>query len=141
LERDGLIAIIADSRTEEGTKAIFGGTNPAAVLYTKHDFAEKNPKTAQALVNALYKALQFIEKATPEEIAASVPEEYYLNDKALYLTAVKNSKPIYSRTGVITPEAMKAALELLSVDPDIAAAKIDVSKTFDGQFIAKAAKQ
>src|SRR5258706_761126 len=141
LERDGLIAIIADSRTEEGTKAIFGGTNPAAVLYTKHDFAEKNPKTAQALVNALYKALQFIEKATPEEIAASVPEEYYLNDKALYLTAVKNSKPIYSRTGVITPEAMKAALELLSVDPDIAAAKIDVPKTFDGQFIAKAAKQ
>jgi NitT/TauT family transport system substrate-binding protein len=139
LERDGLISIIADSRTEEGTRAIFGGTNPAAVLYTKYEFAEKNPKTAQALVNALYKALKYIEKATPDEIAASVPEEYYLNDKALYLAAVKNSKPIYSRTGVITPEAMKAAVELLSVDPDVEAAKIDIAKTFDGRFITKAA--
>jgi NitT/TauT family transport system substrate-binding protein len=140
LERDGLISILADSRTEEGTKAIFGGANPAAVLYAKHDFAEKYPKTAQALVNAFYKALKFIEKATPEEIAASVPEDYYLNDKALYLTAVKNSKPIYSRNGIITPEAMKAGLELLSVDPEISAAKMDIAKTFDGRFVAQIAK-
>jgi NitT/TauT family transport system substrate-binding protein len=139
LQRDGLISIIADSRTEEGTIAIFGGTNPAAVLYAKHEFAESNPKTAQALVNAFYKALKFIENATPEEIAASVPEDYYLNDKILYLTAIKNSKPAYSRTGIITPEAMKAALELLSVDPEIAAGKIDVAKTFDDRFIASGA--
>lgn len=139
LERDGLIAIIADSRTEEGTRAIFGGTNPAAVLYTKHDFAEKNPKTAQALVNAFYKALKFIEKATPEEIAASVPEDFYLNHKALYLAALKNSKPMYSRNGIITAEAMKAALELLSVDPEIATAKFDVANTFDGRFVAQLA--
>ena len=33
LEQDGDIKIIADSRTEEGTRAIFGGSNPAAVLY------------------------------------------------------------------------------------------------------------
>lgn len=141
LERDNLISIIADSRTEEGTKAIFGGTNPAGVLYTKEEFIEKNPKTVQALVNALYKALKFIEKATPEEVAASVPEEYYLNDKALYLASFKNTKPTYSRTGIITPDGMKAALELLSVDPTIASAKIDVTKTFDGRFVEKAAAE
>jgi NitT/TauT family transport system substrate-binding protein len=45
-------------------------------VYTKHEFAEKNPKTAQALVNALYNALKFIQKSKPEEMAASVPEEY-----------------------------------------------------------------
>jgi NitT/TauT family transport system substrate-binding protein len=139
LERDNMISILADSRTEEGTRAIFGGTNPAAVLYAKQDFIEKNPRTTQALVNALYKALKFIEKATPEEIAASVPEDYYLNDKALYIAAVKNSKPTYSQTGVITKEGMKAALELLSFDPTIAGASIDTSKTFDGRFVAAAA--
>jgi hypothetical protein len=32
---------------------------------------------------------------------------------------------------------MKAALELLSVDPEIAEAKIDVSKTFDVRFISQ----
>jgi len=138
LERDGLLTILADSRTEDGTKAIFGGTNPAGVLYTKADFIEKNPRTVQALVNALYKALKFIETATPEDIAAAVPQDYYLNDKPLYLAAVKNSIPSYSKSGVISESGMKAALELLSYDESIATAKIDMSKTFDGRFVAKA---
>lgn len=138
LERDGLLSILADTRTEEGTRRIFGGTNPAAVLYLKNEFIDKNPKTVQALVNAFYKALKFIEKANPEEIAASVPQEYYLNDKQLYLTAVKNSKPSYSRTGLIAPEGMKAALELLSYDPGITASTADTAKTFDDRFVKNA---
>jgi NitT/TauT family transport system substrate-binding protein len=138
LERDGLVSILADTRTEEGTARIFGGTNPAAVLYLKDDFIGKNPKTVQALVNAFYKALKFIEKASPEEIAASVPEEYYLNDKQLYVTAVKNSKPAYSRSGFITPDGMKAALELLSYDPAIPVSGADTAKTFDGRFVKNA---
>ena len=58
LEQDGDIKVVADSRTEEGTRAIFGGSNPAAVLYVKQDFIDKNPNTVQALVNAFYKTLQ-----------------------------------------------------------------------------------
>ena len=49
--------------------ALFGGSNPAAVLYTKKDFIEKNPNTTQRLVNAFMKALKWIESATPEEVA------------------------------------------------------------------------
>src|SRR3984893_18499953 len=89
LERDGDIKIIADSRSEEGTRAIFGGSNPAAVLYARQDFIEKNPNTAQALVNAFYKTLKWLEKATPELIAATVPEDYFLGHKALYVADVK----------------------------------------------------
>ena len=65
LEQDGDIKVVADSRTEAGTRAIFGGSNPAAVLYLKHDFAEQNPNTVQALVNAFYKTLKWLEKASP----------------------------------------------------------------------------
>jgi ABC-type nitrate/sulfonate/bicarbonate transport systems, periplasmic components len=85
LEQEGDITVVADSRTEEGTRAIFGGSNPAAVLYARQDFIDKNPNTMQALVNAFYKTLQWLEKATPEQIAATVPEEYFLGDKALYV--------------------------------------------------------
>jgi ABC-type nitrate/sulfonate/bicarbonate transport system substrate-binding protein len=35
LEQEGDIKVVTDSRTEEGTRAIFGGSNPAAVLYAK----------------------------------------------------------------------------------------------------------
>lgn len=138
---DGDAVILADSRTEKGNEEIFGGTNPAAVLYTKRAFVEENPVTTQKLVNAFYKALMWLKTATPEEVAAVVPEEYLLGDKALYLAAVKNSLPIYSRTGVIPESGMKNALGMLEqFDPEIKSAKVDLSKTFDPSFVTKAAQ-
>ena len=81
LELDGQIKVVADTRTEEGTRAIFGGSNPAAVLYAKQDFIARNPNTVQALVNAFYKTLKWLESATPEQVTATVPEEYWLGDR------------------------------------------------------------
>ncbi len=141
LTRDGSIFVLADTRTEEGSKAIFGGNSSAAVLYSTPEFIQKNPETTQRLVNAFYKALLWIAKASPADIAGAVPEEFYLNDKDLYLEAVKNSLATYSRDGIVTPASMKAAQELLSFDAEVSAAKVDLAKTFDGQFVEKAAKK
>jgi NitT/TauT family transport system substrate-binding protein len=140
LEQDGDIKIVADSRSEEGTRAIFGGSNPAAVLYAKQDFIEKNPNTVQALINAFYKTLKWLEQATPEQIAATVPEEYFLGDKALYVAAVKANKPVYSLTGIIPPAGMKSAADmLLAFDDELKDAKVDLAKTFEGRFVNKTA--
>ncbi len=140
LEQDGDIKVVADSRTEEGTRAIFGGSNPAAVLYLKQEFIDKNPNTVQALVSAFYKTLKWLEKATPEEIAATVPENYFLGDKALYLAAVKANKPVYSLTGVIPAVGMRSAADmLLAFDEELKTAKIDLAKTFDDRFVKRAA--
>jgi len=141
LEQDGDVFVLADSRTEEGTRAIFGGSNPAAVLYTRGEFIEKYPNTVQALVDAFLAALRWIEKASPEEIAAAVPEEYHLGDRSLYLTAVAKSKPTYSRTGVVPPEGMRNALDMLvRFDRELAGAKIDLSRTFDPRFVDRSGK-
>src|SRR5262249_60481812 len=61
LEQDGSIKVVAETRTEQGTRAIFGGTNPAAVLYIKQEFIEKNTNTVQALIKDLSKRLQTLE--------------------------------------------------------------------------------
>jgi NitT/TauT family transport system substrate-binding protein len=140
LELDGQIKIVADTRTEEGTRAIFGGSNPAAVLYAKQDFIARNPNTMQALVNAFYKTLKWLEKATPEDITATVPDEYWLGDKALYTAAVKASKPIYSLTGIIPAAGMRSASDMLvAFDEELKDAKFDLAKTFDDRFVKKAA--
>ncbi|MFG1180365.1 ABC transporter substrate-binding protein [Xanthobacter versatilis] len=140
LEDDGDVKVLADSRTEAGNDKIFGGANPAAVLYMKRDFVAANPVTTQKLVNAFYRTLMWLKTATPEDVAAVVPEEYLLGDRALYLSAVKNSLPIYSRTGVIPAQGMKNALAMLvEFDPELKAATIDLPKTFDDRFVAKAA--
>jgi|UniRef100_UPI001953D59B NitT/TauT family transport system substrate-binding protein len=71
-----------------------------------------------------------------------VPEEYYLGDRALYLAAVKASKPMYSVTGIIPPEGQKNALDMLvKFDAEMKDAKIDLSKTFNDSFAKKAAAQ
>jgi len=140
LELDGQIKVVADTRTEEGTRAIFGGSNPAAVLYAKQDFIARNPNTVQALVNAFYKTLKWLESATPEQVTATVPEEYWLGDRALYTAAVKANKPVYSVTGVIPAAGMKSASDMLvSFDDELRNAKLDLAKTFDDRFVKKAA--
>jgi NitT/TauT family transport system substrate-binding protein len=140
LELDGQIKVVADTRTEEGTRAIFGGANPAAVLYAKQDFIARNPNTVQALVNAFYKTLKWLESATPEQVTATVPEEYWLGDRALYTAAVKANKPAYSVTGVIPAAGMKSASDMLvSFDDELKNAKLDLAKTFDDRFVKKAA--
>ena len=110
------------------------------MLYARQDFIDKNPNTMQALVNAFHKTLQWLEKATPEQIAATVPEEYFLGDKALYLAAVKANKPVYSLTGVIPAAGMKSAADmLLAFDEELKGANIDLAKTFDDRFVKRAA--
>jgi NitT/TauT family transport system substrate-binding protein len=140
LIRDDSIYVLADTRTEEGSKALFGGNSSAAVLYATPEFIARNPETTQRLVNAFHKALKWIAQASGEDVAATVPEDYYLSDRALYVEAVKASLPTYSRNGIITEASMKAAQELLSFDPEVASAKVDLPKTFDGSFIAQVDK-
>jgi NitT/TauT family transport system substrate-binding protein len=140
LEADGDIQILIDTRTEAGTRALFGGSNPAAVLYTKQDFIERNPNTTQRLVNAFMKSLKWVNSATPEEIADAVPPEYHLGDKPLYLKAVANSKEAYSRDGIVSPQGMASILDMLkTLDPELQNAKVDVAKTFDDRFVKRTA--
>ncbi|MFG1350320.1 hypothetical protein [Xanthobacter autotrophicus] len=69
-----------------------------------------------------------------------VPEEYLLGDRALYLSGVNKSMPIYSRSGVIPVQRMKSALAMrVKFDPELKAATIGLAKTFDDRFVARAA--
>ncbi len=140
LESDGDISILIDTRTEAGTRALFGGSNPAATLYTKKDFIDANPVTAQRLVNAFMKSLKWLQTAKPEDVAETVPPEYHLGDRPLYLTAVQNSLESYSRDGIVPPEGMKSVMDMLKqLDPELKDAKVDLSTTFDDRFVKKAA--
>jgi len=139
LQRDGLIKIIADTRTRDGTRAVYDGIYPAAVIYTTPAFIEKNPRTVQALVNAFVRGLVWMQKHTPEEIAAVVPEDYALGDKPLYIQAIKNSLPMYSPDGRFTREGGETALRVLKAfDPDVRSAKIDLDATYTERFVDKA---
>jgi NitT/TauT family transport system substrate-binding protein len=141
LMKDGDVITIADTTSTEGVTKLLGGPMSAAVLYTKGDFIEKNPNTVQALTNAFYKTIKWIAKSTPEEIAAKMPEEYMLGDKALYIDALKTAADAYSKDGMIRPDVQTRSLEFLQkFEDELRTAKIDLTKTWDGRFVTKAAE-
>lgn len=140
LQADDDIAILLDTRTEAGTRALFGGANPAATVYTKRDFATTNPVTTQRVVNAFMKALKWIGQASPEDVASAVPEEYLLGNRDLYIQAFKSSKEMYSPDGIVTVEGYNSMMGVLkTLDPELANADVPFDKTFDPSF-AKAFK-
>ncbi|MQB40492.1 ABC transporter substrate-binding protein [Rhizobium sp. ICMP 5592] len=140
LQYEDQVSVLIDTRTEAGTRALFGGPNPAATVYIQRSFAEANPVTTQRVTNAFLKALKWIEQAKPEEVADTVPEEYLLGNRDLYIQAFKNSKEMYSPDGMISEEGYKSMMSVLkTLDPELADADVPYGKTFDPRFI-KAAK-
>jgi NitT/TauT family transport system substrate-binding protein len=139
LQQDDAIRIVADTRSPRVNYEIFGGTNPAAVLYAKQSFIAANPDTMQALVNAFYKTLKWIATATTDEIVSSVPPDYFLGDRDIYVKALRSNLLVYSKTGMIAPRGMQSALNMLAgFDPELIGAKLDLQKTFDDRFIKRA---
>ena len=140
LQQDGLIRIAVDSRFPRVNYDVFGGTSPAAVLYAKQAFIAANPRTIQALVNAFYKTLKWIATATTNEIVGTVPPEYFLGDREIYVKALRANLLVYSKNGLITRQGMRSALAMLSAfDPELKGATIDLGKTFDDRFVKRAA--
>ncbi|MFE1603166.1 ABC transporter substrate-binding protein [Methylobacterium sp. ID0610] len=139
LEADGDIAVLIDTRTEAGTRALFGGPNPAAVVYTKQDWIEHHAVATQKVVNAFGKALKWLATATPEAVADTVPPAYHFGDRPLYVQAVRNSLESYSRTGLPAQDGMASVLDLVrTLDPELQGAKIDLAVTFEDRFVKRA---
>ena len=142
LERQGAVKIIADARTMKGTEAIFGGPMHAASLYAPLEFIKKNPRTVQALTNAMVRALLWLQTATPQQILATVPEEYLLGDKAIYLYSFNAIRDSLSPDGMIGEAGTKTVLKALAAsNPDVHPAQINLAETYDNSFVLKALKQ
>ena len=139
LEKEGKVKIIAETRTPEGTEKLFGGPMPAASLYAPIEFIRKNPNTVQALANATVRALLWMQEASPQQILATVPEEYLLGNKAMYLFAFNNVKTAYSKDGLFSEAGAKTTLKALaSFNPKLKPEDVKLGETYTNEFVKKA---
>jgi NitT/TauT family transport system substrate-binding protein len=140
LENEKVIRIVADTRTEQGTRQVYGGLYPAAVLYLPPAYAQNNPNTVQSLTNAFVRGLKWIASHSAEDIARVMPPEHALGNMELFTRAIKNSLPMYSPDGRFTAEGAETALKVLrEFDAGVRDAKIDLSATYTSAFLDKAA--
>jgi NitT/TauT family transport system substrate-binding protein len=139
LERSGDVQIIATTRTVKGTQDVFGGPMPAGSLYAPESFVKQNPRTTQALANAIVRANLWLQAAGPSDIVKTVPESYLLGDRAVYLAAYNNVKDALSPDGLMSEAGAKTTLEALrSFNPALKDAKIDLARTWTNEFANKA---
>src|ERR1041384_368905 len=138
----GDAVVVSDSRTEEGTRAAFGGPYLADCLYAKTEFVKANPNTAQAIANAIVHAMQWLHTASIADIIKSLPPEYYQADEKLYRKALEENLAAFQWDGIVTNEAVKSVWDAISVlEPDFKAAKIEMEKTYDNALIERALKK
>ena len=131
LEADGDIQVLIDTRTEAGTRALFGGSNPAAVLYTQAGLHREEPEHDAAPRQRLREVAEVARRrATPERgrRRRCRPNTTSATSRSTS-RRWQNSQESYSRDGVVPPEGMASALDMLkTLDPELQGAKIDLGE-------------
>ncbi|HLP68998.1 MAG TPA: ABC transporter substrate-binding protein [Rhizobium sp.] len=138
IEAKGVGKILIDGRSDDGAKAIYGGIYPTSVLYATQGYIDENPETVQKVANATVKALAWMNSHSAEEIVDKLPKEFISGDRDTYIKAVENAKAIFSKDGRIDEEDIKTPLAVLkSFNEKVAAAEIDLTKTYTNEFVDK----
>lgn len=126
------VALLADTRTPEGLKKIFGVEDyPASCLLARGEWLRANGEDAKKMARAVLKSLAWIRDHSAEEIVAQVPAEFRAGDMAAETEAVRIAKPMYSVDGKITPESAEAVRKVLEGSlAKVREANIDLAKTY-----------
>ena len=135
------LRILSDTRTEKDTLDVFGGEYPGGALYSTAAWVASHDREVEALTRAILNTLEWIHAHSPEDIMAKMPPEMVGKNKELYLAALKNTIPMYSKTGRMDPKGAAAVLAVFSQSsPEVARANIDVAGTYTNKYVEQVSK-
>lgn len=139
MEIDGDLVAVVDTRTKAGLDYLYGGPFAGSAISTTPDFIKNNPKTVQAFANGMVKALHWLQTASADDIANSLPAEFYAGDKEFYKKAVQANREMLSKDGIVTPALADNTHRIIaSFNESVNKAKLDMAKTYDASFATKA---
>ena len=114
LQDKGMIEIKVDTRTAKGNQEVFGGSFPAACLYAQPASSPRTPNTAQALATAIVRADEWLQTASPADVAKTVPEAYLLGDQNDLREVVRRrARDASRRTALMPAGAQENCLKFL----------------------------
>ena len=93
----------------------FSGPYNLAGIVTRQDVIDSNPEQVQKVVNAIVRALKWMQNHTEEKIANALSSEVVGSDKARYVRTLKLLKEFYSPDGKISAEGADNVLEAMKV--------------------------
>ena len=140
LERDGAIVPIVDTRTRKGLDELYGGPIAGSSFYMTDKFIKESPRTAQAFVNAVVKALHWLDQASVDEIIKAVPPEYYAGSgRETYGKMIELNRGAFTKDGRVDLAWAQNTYRALAAHEEVLKnAKVDLTETFDNTFADKA---
>ncbi len=140
LEKSGDMRVVHETSSAAGVKAVFGGQMLSSCLYTKTEFVRENPKTVQALANAMVRSLMWLQKASVDQVAAGVPQEYLFGNREVYLAAFEKVRPTYSTDGLFNEAGIENTYKVLAAhDPAVQRGGAALlAETYTNSFVQKA---
>jgi NitT/TauT family transport system substrate-binding protein len=129
--------VIADSRTPEGLRAIFGVDDyPASCLLARGEWLRTNPALARGMARAIVRAIAWIGSHSAEEVLAKVPVESRSGEASAELEAIRIAKRMYAPDGRVNPASAETVRRVLAESvPAAREAKIDLAKTYTNEFV------
>ncbi|MCF0123541.1 MAG: ABC transporter substrate-binding protein [Ruminiclostridium sp.] len=141
----------AKNLLDNGGQVIVDGTDDAViadiigsasyelfVLMTSDEYISANPETVQKVMNAVAKAMQWMENATPEEIAEMMlPLFEGAEEELLYDAQYDKERGIASYTGYHTESGFQSALTLTKLAGSISG-DLTEDQVYDETFLDKA---
>jgi NitT/TauT family transport system substrate-binding protein len=131
------LIILADTRTAEGVKQLFGTEiYPAHDLLAPANWLHDHPVTARKLAGSVQRATQWMREHSPEEIYSRLPAQYRASDAEADLAALRATIPMLSRDGTISPAGAEAVRKVLAVSSErVRHASIDLAQIYTNEFV------
>jgi NitT/TauT family transport system substrate-binding protein len=106
---------------------------PQGSIYVPVDFAKEIPhNTAQAVVNAMVRALRFIQASTPDQTRGRGAAGVLTPTRALYKAALIKNLDGFKHDGFISLDASQNVYrDLKTFDPGVQSATVDLAKNRD----------
>lgn len=131
--------VLIDMRTPQGSKEALGGPYPSSSLYMNTEWVNSHKKEVQKLANALVRTLKWMSTHTPKQIAEKMPDDYAQGGKELYIKAIKDTLPMFTKDGVMPADGPATVERVLKAfNPNLKNATVDLKKTYTTEFVKKA---
>lgn len=114
LEQKNEIRILGEARSMAATRKVMAGDVPGPCLFARADFLERQPAVAQALSDGVTHTLKWLQTAGLTDILKTVPAQYWMGDRAIYLGAFEKLRESYATDGLIQGEAVFNSLRAFS---------------------------
>ena len=148
LEDRGDVQIICDLRNPKECEQLYGGVLPSGTLYASDVFLQRNEAQAQAVTNAMLRALRWLQTASMLDLLKVVPPNYLLGSRRAYLAAFEKMRSTISPDGLMSADgplvaqrSLQRLYEAQAQAPSTLGKNLDVERSYTNALVKRGKQQ